>query len=231
MMINNLKLEADKAKIIKSCTLFDGFSDQEIERALDFFQAAVKEYRKGDFIQTILTPFDRFGLVLSGEVRVYMDDIDGANMIMANVSAGETFGESLCLLRAESPVYIQAVTDAAVLSMSTANFNNAFGDPDVKNRYLLKFSSMLARRTLSMNDRIQVLSNISLREKIVTFLSQYYARYSSCEFSIPMDRSSMAVYLGTDRSSLSRELSKMKQEGIINYNKNRFVIKKPKKFL
>ena len=225
-MTTNIMNDESRAVIIKRCVLFSDLSYEEIIGSLEFFCATVREYRKGEFIQTILSPFDRFGLVLSGEVRVYMDDIDGDNMIMANVSVGDTFGESLCLLRAESPVYVQAVTDVVLLSMSTSNFNNSQVDPETRNNYLLKFSSMLAKRTLTMNDRIQVLSNISLREKIVTFLSQYKAKYSSYDFSIPFDRSSMAVYLGTDRASLSRELSKMKKDGIIDYNKNRFFIKK-----
>ena len=214
-----------KYKIIKGCPLFNGLDDNELSNALDFFCAIVKEYKKGEFIQTILSPFERFGLVLAGEVRVYMDDIDGDNMIMANVSTGDTFGESLCLLNAESPVYIQAVTDAEILLMSTSKLLSTLEDEKRRNEYLIRFSSMLARRTLAMNDRIQVLSNITLREKIITFLSQCRVRFSSLDFYIPFDRSSMAVYLGTDRASLSRELSKMKQDGIIDYNKNHFIIK------
>lgn len=223
--MNKSTMGKNRWAIVKSCALFEGLTDTETERSLEFFDASVKEYDKGEFIQTILSPFERFGLVLSGNVRVYMDDIDGDNMIMANVSVGDTFGESLCLLKAESPVYIQAVTDSVILTMSTSNFYNSYEDAEKRNEYMLRFSSMLAKRTLAMNDRIQVLSNISLREKIVTFLSQYHAKLSSDEFSIPFDRASMAVYLGTDRASLSRELSKMKKDGIIDYDKNHFIIK------
>lgn len=222
-----LKLLDDKktSAVIKKCTMFDGMTNNELINALNFFCANVKEYQKGDFIQTILTPFENFGLVISGEVRVYMDDIDGDNMIMANVSIGETFGESLCLLKSESPVYIQAVTDAVILSMNTTKFHGQYEDEKMRNEYMFRFSSMLARRTLAMNDRIQVLSNKTLREKIITFLSQYRSKFSSLEFYIPFDRSSMAVYLGTDRASLSRELSKMKRDGIIDYRKNYFIIR------
>ena len=222
--MNDVLSEKEKLKIIKNSVLFDGLSDAELERALEFFCATVNEYRKGEFIQTILSPFERFGLVLSGEAMVYMDDIDGDNMIMANVSVGDSFGESLCLLKAESPVYVQAITDVMILSLSTSNFYTSYVDAEKKNEYMLRFSSMLARRALAMNDRIQVLSKITLRDKIITFLSQCRARYSSLDFSIPFDRSSMAIYLGTDRASLSRELSRMKKDGIIDYRKNYFKI-------
>ena len=225
--MSKLEIDPRSMKVIKKCPLFEGLSELELENALSFFLSEIREYKKGDFIQTVLRPFERFGLVLSGEVRVYMDDIDGDNMIMANVSAGDTFGESLCLLASESPVYIEAITDVSVLMMSTAGLRS-LGDTHTEKwqDYMLRFTSMLARRTLAMNDRIQVLSNISLREKIITFLSQCRSRSSSLEFTIPFDRASMAIYLGTDRASLSRELSKMKKDGIIDYRKNYFVIKK-----
>lgn len=224
--MNPVENDPRDLKTIKKCILFEGLPDDELSLALDFFSAEKKEYKKGDFIQTVLRPFERFGLVLSGEVRVYMDDIDGDNMIMANVSAGDTFGESLCLLSSESPVYVEAVTDASVLLMSTFALRSPGHCSERWQSYMLRFTSMLAKRTLAMNDRIQVLSNISLREKIITFLSQYRARTASFEFSIPFDRASMAVYLGTDRASLSRELSKMKSDGIIDYKKNHFIVKK-----
>ena len=221
--MNKITKDKETLDTIKSCVLFEDMSEKELYSALEFFDARLEEYRKGDFVQSILMPFERFGLVLSGTVQVYMDDIDGNNIIMANVSSGDTFGESLSLLHAESPVYIQATSPAKILMMSTANLNST---SQTTQNLKMRYSVMLARRALAMNDRIQVLSKITLREKIVTFLSQYHARSSSSTFSIPFDRASMAIYLGTDRASLSRELSKMKKDGIIDFNKNHFLIKK-----
>jgi len=225
-LLNTITENASYLKIIRKCPLFESIDGIELEEALEFFRAEIRHHKKGDFIQTVLAPFSRFGLILSGDAMVYMDDIDGDNMIMANVSAGDTFGESLCLLGSESPVYVQATSDVTLLSLSVSGLYGSDCDIVKCHEYLLRFSSMLARRTLAMNDRIQVLSNITLREKIVAFLSQYRSKLSSLEFSIPFDRASMAVYLGTDRASLSRELSKMKQDGIIDYKKNHFIIKK-----
>jgi CRP-like cAMP-binding protein len=64
-----------------------------------------------------------------------------------------------------------------------------------------------------------------LREKILTLLNQYRHKFGSNEFSLPFDRADMAIYLGADRSALSRELSKLKREGIIDFQKNHFIIK------
>lgn len=211
--------------IISSCPLFKGLGDDELTAALKFFDAVPKNFRKGEFLQSVLTPFERFGLVISGSLQVCCDDIDGYPMIMANVSSGDIFGESLCFTRAESPVYIRATADSEVLTMTTAAILSAPASDEASKKFTLRFTSILAQKALSMNDRIQILSKITLREKILTLLNQYRHKFGSNEFSLPFDRADMAIYLGADRSALSRELSKLKCEGIIDFQKNHFIIK------
>lgn len=211
--------------IILACPLFSGMDDGELREALNFFDAVPKKYKKGEFLQSVLAPFNRFGLVISGSIQVCCDDIDGYPMIMANVSEGDIFGESLCFTKAESPVYIRAVADSEVLTMTTAKIHSAALSDESSKKFTLRFTSILAQKALSMNDRIQILSKITLREKILTLLNQYRHRFCSNEFSLPFDRADMAIYLGADRSALSRELSKLRQEGIIDFKKNHFIIK------
>ena len=211
--------------IIARCTLFENLSKEDTAYALRYFSAVQRIYEKGDFLNRISAPLGGFGLVLSGTIQVYMDDIDGNQMIMANVGEGETFGESLCFLHRDAPVYICSVTDSVVLWMNTDRIRNPLQEPTPLD-YLLanRFTAMLAARTLAMNDRIQILSKISIRDKLITFFSQYCARTGRQEITIPFDRSDMATYLGVNRSALSRELSRMREEGIINFHKNTFTI-------
>lgn len=211
--------------IITKCILFSGLSKDDFAYALQFFSATERLYEKGDFLNHVTAPLENFGLVLSGTIQVYMDDIDGNHMIMANVGEGDTFGESLCFLHREAPVYICSVTDSAVLWMNTERIRNP--DIYVNHRDILlanRFTAMLASRTLAMNDRIQILSKLSIRDKLVAFFSQYSSRYGKQRFTIPFDRSDMATYLGVNRSALSRELGRMKEEGIIDFHKNEFVV-------
>lgn len=211
--------------IISSCVLFKELDEAELIEALDFFDAAPKNYKKGEFLQSVLAPFERFGLVLSGSIQVCCDDIDGYPMIMATVGEGDVFGESLCFTRAESPVYIRAAAESEVLTMTTNKIYFPDSAGALGKELTLRFISILAQKALSMNDRIQILSKITLKEKILTLLNQYRIKFDSNEFSLPFDRSDMAIYLGTDRSALSRELSKLKHLGIIDFHKNKFIIK------
>lgn len=209
--------------IIHHSPLFSGLTKEETEIALDYFGAVKKEYLKGEFLQQVLSPMPHFGLVLSGTVQVYMDDMDGYQMIMANVEAGGIFGESLCFLGMEAPVYIKAMTDSSILWLHTDKLKAPGRKSDFETELSNRFTAMVCHRALSMNDRIQILSKTTLRNKLITFFSQYAGRYGD-SFTLPFDRESMASYLGVNRSALSRELAQMKQEGIISYHKNEFIL-------
>lgn len=209
--------------IIHQSPLFAGLSAGDTDRALEFFGGFRRHYSKGEFLHRLLAPMDHFALVLSGHVQVYMDDLDGYQMIMANVEPGGIFGDSLCFLGETAPVYIVAMTDCNILWMDVKNLKAPGIKTDFQRDLANRFTAMVCHRALSMNDRIQVLSKNTLRGKLITFFSQYVQR-SGDAFTIPFDRESMASYLGVNRSALSRELGAMEKEGIISFHKNKFTI-------
>ena len=223
----NMRKETDHPAIIarygkkiRTSALFHGMSDGELEKAFEILRAEFSSYDKGEYLHLPYTQMKMFGMVLSGVVQACMDDIEGSRMIMAEVVPGGTFGESLCFLaETESPVYVSASEPSEVLWFSVGEL---FGEPRdaFAVRLEKQFTAMLASRTLSMNDRIQVLSKIRLRDKITTYFSQMSQQTRSLTFQIPMNRDDFATYMGTNRSALSRELARMKKEGLIDYYRN-----------
>lgn len=203
------------------CPLFTGLDKQAYEYALHYFQAETREFKKNVLLKNSSEPLRFFGCLLSGSVNVYLDDIDGNKMIMASVVPGNTFGESLCFLKEDTPVYIQAAEDSMVLCMKTDSLGKK--DPAPLDILLCsRFTAMLAKRTLQMNTRIQILSKPSIRSKLMTFFSEYPELKKGIPVTLPMNRDDMAAYIGTNRSALSRELSCMKKEGLLDYHKSTF---------
>ena len=212
--------------MILQCPLFQGLPPDALEYALSYFEAHVKAYEKGDFLHQVSFPLERFGLVLSGTIQVSMDDMDGHHIIMNNVSAGGLFGEAYCFLGTDAPIYICAVTEAEVLWMRPTRVKAPRLPLQERDQMLAnRVVAAVASRTLSLNQRIQILSRRTLREKLITFLSQY-ATAQGDTFTIPFDRASMANFLGADRSALSRELSHLRKEGVLDYHRNQFRILK-----
>ncbi len=210
---------------INACSLFSGLNERELKYARDFFSCREKKYDKGSIIATTGVVLESFGYVISGCVQVSMEDIDGRRLIMATVTPGDTFAESLHFLERESPVYITSIADSRIMWLRCDRIKNgSCFDTRLDSLLTNRFIALLAGRTLSMNDRIQILSKLSIREKLITFFSQYMVKFGTNSFSVPFDRTAMAEYLGVDRSSLSRELSKMRKEGIIDFRKDKFTI-------
>ena len=106
--------------------LFAGLEESSFTHALELFCAKLASYKKGDSLRAMGMPFSTFGLVLCGTVQVFSFDLDGNPMMMANVGAGESFGESLAYLGTEeSPVNVVAATDVSVLWLDIAAVRRA----------------------------------------------------------------------------------------------------------
>ena len=205
---------------LKANPLFAGLEGNLLCRQLEVMKAEKAQCGRSETLQAAGEPIRRFGIVLSGAVRVCVDDIEGNRMIMAEVAPGVSFGESLCFLKTkESPVYILAAEDSEVLWLST---DALFSDP--ADAFLAelqrRFTAALAAKALTMNNRIQVLSRLSLRGKLTAYFTELAAAQGSDVIRLPMNREDTAAYIGVNRSALSRELARMKADGLIEYRKN-----------
>lgn len=205
--------------------IFAGLTQEELSGALEYLSAQESCYKKGGILINLGDSITRFGVIMSGVVQVSCDDINGNRMIMATVSKGEIFGESLAVTGAkESPICAMAVEDVCVVWLDAGPIRKNLADNPLHTKIVANFISAVAHKCLSMNDRIQILSKKTIREKVITYLSQLAEHKRCAEFTLPLDRQDMANYLGVERSALSRELSKMSAEGIISYHKNNFRI-------
>lgn len=204
---------------IKELNLFKGLDDKEIEAALKYFEAKEVKYKKGDVVNKIAKPLNFFGVVLDGIIQVRMNDFDGEEILMASVSNGSVFGDSLCFLEKGTDITISAFTDANILKLKTNNLKKA-AKTELELKLKNNFVSSLAQRTLDMNDRIQILSRGSLRDRLMIFFS-LQGKIGE-EFTVPFNRDDMATFLGVNRTALSRELGRMKKEGLIEFRKNNF---------
>ena len=208
--------------------LFRDLSSEEYALALRFFDAQEITYPRGSVIKSAVDRLTRFALVLSGSVQVSMEDIDGRALVLNCVQSGQTFGEALCYLKKEAPLTFLALSDVTLLWLRCDNLDTAHptGIPEnLQIKLQRRFTAMLAERTLRMNDRIQILSRMSIREKLRAFFTECARDSGSGSFVIPFDRAGLAAYLGVDRSALSRELSHMQSDGEISYKRNHFVLK------
>ena len=205
--------------------LFAGLGEAETGALLRILKGTVRAYEKGSIPHQAGTPMERFGLVLSGRVQACMDDLDGNRMILAEVAPGVTFGESLSFLKIpDAPVYIYASEGAEVLWLSPEALFTDLPDPLLP-ELRRRFMTLLARRTLDMNQRIRVLSQLTMREKLMAYLTGLAAQQGSRTVTLPLSREDTAVYIGANRSALSRELGRMQRDGLITVRRRQIELR------
>jgi CRP-like cAMP-binding protein len=200
--------------LLKHSELFHGIEEGEISSMLACLSAETKSYERGAYVLRYGERANSVGIVLSGRVSVVREDYWGNRNIVSAIEPGETFAESYaCAENTALSVSIQADEASQVLWMDVRKILTACSSAcEFHNRLIRNLVSLLAKKNLGMN------------RKLLSYLSSESMRQKSPSFTIPFDRQQLADYLSVDRSAMSNELSKLRREGVLEYEKNRFTI-------
>ncbi|MGI6403290.1 MAG: Crp/Fnr family transcriptional regulator [Oscillospiraceae bacterium] len=215
--------------VLKSNLLFQGISTRNLTSMLGCLDARIARYSKENAIFLAGSPPRWVGIVLRGAVQVVWDDIFGNRSILAKLLAGDLFGEAFACAESEIlPVSVIAVTDCEVLLMDYKRIITTCSSSCTFHSHLIEnMMRVLALKNLNLNQKIEILSARSIREKVMVYLSLQAAEQGSSRFRIPFNRQELADYLSVERSALSRELGAMEREGLISFSKNDFELHKP----
>jgi CRP-like cAMP-binding protein len=152
------------------------------------------------------------------------EDVWSEKTILVTMTSGEIFGESfVCGEYSSSHVSFQAATDCKILCLSFHRVLCSCSKSCVFHHKLIEnMVTLIARKNVKLMDKMEILSKKSIRERILTWLSQQVQINQSDKFESQMGRIELADYLCVDRSALTRELSRMKAGGLLDYYKNTF---------
>ena len=206
--------------------LFQGLDREEINEVLQKFHGLIKHFPKSDYIYLAGDCVENLCVVLEGTVQMIKEDIWGEKAIIANLGAGWVFAENfLGKLGDRSVVSYFVASDSEILMLPLGRMLfDSNTSSKASQRLMCNIVSILADNNTRLIEKTEILCKKTLRSKILAYLEQE-ARNQGCrQFTIPFNRTDVANYLDADRSALTRELARMKEEGIIDYNKNTFVI-------
>lgn len=206
--------------VINKLPLFAELADENIADILDRSKVRRQRMRQGENIISLGSRVTSIGVLLSGSARVVKDDFWGNSTILAHLESGDIFGEAFACSGCAATVDVYAESDADVLWLPYAELVQADESGAVSRRLVYMF----ARKNVFLTDRIEHLSQRSLREKILSYLKQQALEAGSSSFTISLDRAGMADYLAADRSALSAMLGRLKKEGVIDFHKNNFTL-------
>ena len=204
--------------------LFDGISEQERGAMLGCIGYHIGTFKKGGIVALEGENLRHIGIVLSGSVDMVKEDFWGHKTMLLRIRKDEIFGETFaCGEDNLSVVTFQVSEDAKILFLP---FDRVMHSCTMACRFhhqlIENMVHIIANKNRDLMRKVEVVSRRSIREKLLTYLSIQAQVHASRYFEIPLGRVELAEYLCVDRSALTRELAKMKEDGLIDYDRNCF---------
>ena len=166
------------------------------------------------------------GIILDGIVDIIHTSVNGDETIVNRLTKGHTFGNCFsCVSNINNLNNIRSITFSTIVFIDIYNLlRDSNFSYEFRINLFENIMSSLAQTNIALNTKIQILSQKTLRDKLITYFELLSIQNGSNKITIPFNREQLACYLGSERSSVCRELSKLKCDNIININKNNIIL-------
>ena len=201
--------------VLHTAALFSGISDDELAVMLSCLGARINTFPKGTRLLRAGEQVEEVGLVLAGSALIMQEDIWGNRNILSKTGPGQTFADVFaCAPGAVLNVSVEAESTMTVMFLHIR-------------RVLSVCPSASSHHSRIIRNLLGELAEKNLRAKLMSYFSAEALRRGVYEFDIPFSRQQLADYLGVERSGLSVELGKMRDEGLLDFHKSHFLLKTP----
>jgi len=217
----------DIAVILKRTRLFQGIGEEEIASVLECLGAAQRKFGKGEYIFRAGEHIGVVALLLKGSVHIQREDYWGNLSILNEISEGEIFGEAYAAPGSSAMTNdVVAVCDSRVMFLDVQRIL-AVGPSSCRFHTILiqNLFTLLAEKNRLLAQKLGHMAQRTTREKLLSYLSEQSQKAGSASFTIPFNRQQLADFLSVDRSAMSNELGKMRREGLLEFEKNWFLLK------
>lgn len=209
---------------IKNSPVFFGMSDDELKGLLECFNARVRKYEKEEMIIRQGDIISNIYLILDGAVNIEKDSYWGRRIIISRLGKNENLALSFVGSKnVESSVDAITVDETLVLILGYEKCTSMCQNACTRHKVLINnLFQILSKENIELIQKIENVSQKTIRDKLLTYLSNEAQKNHSNSFNIKFNRQDLADYLNVDRSAMSFELSKLQKEGLLKYNKNNF---------
>jgi CRP-like cAMP-binding protein len=203
---------------LKHCFLFRSFSDEEIYQALTDIDYKIKSYSKDEVIAIEDDRCINLGIVIEGSIEIQKIFASGKTLTIARLGKGQIFGEVIIFSDTNQyPATIASCESSKVMFVSKKEILK-FCSLNI--RFLNNFIGSLSDKILLLNKKLKSLSYHTIRQKVASYLLEEYSIQNKPFITLTLSKKQLAEQLGIPRPSLSRELINLRDEGIIDFDRN-----------
>ncbi len=217
----------DFLSVIRASQLFSGISEDELTAMLTCLDTRQTNFPKDTFLMRVGNTADSIGLLLEGSALIIQEDIWGNRNILSKAGPGQTFAAAYaCAPGSVLNVSVVAETPVTAMFLNVGRVLNVCPSAcSHHSRIIRNLLGELAEKNLRFSEKLTHMGQRTTRAKLMSYFSAEAQRLGKYEFDIPFSRQQLADYLAVERSGLSLELGKMKNDGLLDFHKNHFVLK------
>ena len=210
--------------ILKRTQMFAGVIDDEISSMLNCLGARLKSFKKGEYVLRQGEHLSDIIVLVEGNLHIQKDDYWGNRSILGQISVGELFGEAY--IAPESSALLNdvvAVEDSTIILFDVKRIITTC--PSACRFHAMVVQNMffaISEKNRRLVQKLGHMSKRSTREKLISYLSEEVKKQNTASFTIPFNRQQLADFLSVDRSAMSNELCKMRDDGLLEFDKNQF---------
>lgn len=211
-------------EVLKKCPLFDRIAEDDLLRMLSCLGARIIFFDKKYTVMAEGNVARYIGIVLSGSVQIIQVDYYGNRSILSSVGQSQMFAEAFaCAEMSALPVSVIAGEASEIMLIDSAHIlHTCTNNCGFHQQLIFNLMKDLAQKSILFHQKLEILANRTTKDKLMAYLMLEARRAGSNSFDIPFDRQELADYLEVDRSGLSVEISRLREEGVLKSHKKHF---------
>ncbi len=208
-------------------SMFNQIDEVDVKKMLSAFDAKKVSYKKGRTILSNMGNISQIGIILNGSANITKFDYNGNRIIIEKLEKNYVFGE-LFSSNINNDLSVITNEDCEILFIDY----NTIMEKSIKGNgcyglFVNNMFQILSSKIAELNNRVEVLTKRSIREKILKYFKTLSQNNLSNTFHLPFSYTDLADYLAIDRCAMMRELKSLKEEGFIKADKKKITLTFP----
>lgn len=210
--------------VLKKTRLFAGVAEDDLAAMLSCLKAGTASCKKGNYVYRQGERVENLSILVAGKLQIQKDDSWGNRTIVGTVGVGDMFGEEY--VAPQSSVLlndVMALEDSLIVTLDARRVLTVCSSLcRFHTRVIQNLVFSISEKNRRLMHKLDHVSRRSTREKLISYLSEEAQLQGSTKIVIPFNRQQLADFLSVDRSAMCKELARMRDEGMLNFEKNSF---------